>query len=123
MKRLLTLTFALLLTAGMAMAQNANQSTVEQDGNTNTANVEQTGGNQESTIVQAGADNKAIVEQVSGNFKVKANSEITQDGKDNKATVSMLRTGDATATTNDAVIEQVGNRNVASQTVSSGTSS
>lgn len=136
MKTLLTLTTALLFTAGSAFAQS-NDATVDQIGNDNESTIGQTGtlneayiqqggfgggavqsNNAEATIEQAGSMNDATINQRQGFSGGTAESihSIDQDGTSNVATLTTFNGG------NFGIITQEGDENEARgrQSVGSG---
>jgi minor curlin subunit len=87
MKKLITLTFALLFSAGVAFGQSS--STTDQTGNNNQASITQDGYN-DATITQTnnkGQGQKASIDQVyqTGVTSGKNTAAITQAGSNNKA--------------------------------------
>jgi hypothetical protein len=118
MRQLLKTTFtifvALVFTAGMAFGQDS-RSTIDQDGDGNSANVEQVGADHGSKISQDtkgfGSGNEAVVRQNSGsgNYSalsqtVEAEARIDQVGSDN---TSLLAQGGE----NSATVYQEGDGN------------
>lgn len=94
MKKLLTLSTALLFTAGAAFAQS-NDATLSQDGDDN-----------EATIEQMGASNSAELNQgFDGQGQNGAFGEIIQDGEGNDASLNQRAWGNDG---NDHSIEQLG---------------
>lgn len=103
MKKLLTLSTALLFTAGAAFAQS-NDASVSQSGDDNDASVEQIGSGNEAEFNQGFINN--------GDFQGQSNAigEIIQDGNNNGATLNQRAWGDDG---NEHTIDQIGSENVA----------
>src|SRR6056297_1126732 len=100
MKKLLTLSTALLFTAGAAFAQS------------NDATLTQTGDDNDATVEQIGMDNEAELTQgFNGQGQDGALGDISQDGTDNSATLNQRAWGDDD---NEHYIDQVGEGNSAS---------
>jgi len=99
MKKLLTLSTALLFTAGAAFAQS------------NDATLTQTGDDNDATVEQIGMDNEAELTQgFDGQGQDGAIGSIFQDGTENSATLKQRAWGDDS---NEHYIDQVGESNTA----------
>lgn len=106
MKKLLTLSTALLFSAGAVMAQS------------NDAIVNQDGGDNEATIEQAGEDNSAELNQgFNGQGQNGAVGEIYQEGTENSASMNQRAWADRG---NEHYIEQFGVDNVADMDIYNG---
>lgn len=74
----------------IVLAAGANNSSIDQSGNGQTATANQTGSNDSSSIVQSSSGNKATVTQ---NGVVGGLSEVTQSGVNNTATLTQADDG------------------------------
>lgn len=110
MKKLLTLSTALLFAAGAAFAQS-NDATLNQDGDDNEASIEQLGSGNSAELNQ-GFDNN-------GDFQGQSNAigDIFQDGDDNSATMNQRAWGNDG---NDHEVEQLGDGNSANTDIYNG---
>jgi hypothetical protein len=106
MKKLITLTFALLFSAGIAFGQNT--AVTSQKGDNNTATVNQGNGQNIVGIAQYGGNNNtANVSQKDG----KNNALVGQNGDKNVAKVDQMYISGGSDTRNGAVVSQVGGSN------------
>lgn len=110
MKKLLTLSTALLFTAGAAFAQS-NDASVNQGGDDNDATIEQIGSGNSAELSQGFENN--------GDFQGQNNAvgEILQDGDDNSASMNQRAWGNDG---NEHYIDQLGDDNVANVDIYNG---